>query len=290
MNSALEGGIARTWAKYALAYSTKQLEYLRAEYSWFSFPDGEGARVSFYNSFPEGMQGSISAFWKLRDGTWRGPEDWTSKRYRHFSPSLPDEDILELVVVVANSSYGNARQTLDLSQATISISNWPARFTGPVTTTYSCHNDYGTQNGTYHTEASFSLTHENANEDDKELIYSADPNGQVAWTFSTVFGACRRTGTATCSARGWLDLAHTKNFQPSEVACQGYGWLPDNCSVDGHWECPPDQDPPWWGPTPVVPWFDTGASRGMLPSLSETYASSGGTSCEWTCTMDLTAR
>jgi CARDB len=97
------GGTGPRPVRYNQPFEMKmELQALGHAYYYLTFEDDDIVKIKFENAL-DGILGiDTHAFVKLADGTWR-TEDWTNKDKVTFCRDKANEDVKELVIIVANS-------------------------------------------------------------------------------------------------------------------------------------------------------------------------------------------
>jgi hypothetical protein len=82
------------------------IKHLAAQYYHFTVEDAVRAIEFKDNTLGSRPHISVWAIKKI-GGQWQEPEDWTDERYKVFCRDMPEQDLEELVIIMANSDAAN---------------------------------------------------------------------------------------------------------------------------------------------------------------------------------------
>jgi|GEM_PF-4277197 len=230
---------------------------LSAWLDWFSFTDDNIKKIEVQISEISSKQGaSYQGLYKLKDGTWHGPEDWTNEKKKKFCRDKDEENVIELVLFRANSDYTSDGITrFDKGKVTVKKKGckWPEHWKGTVTSTQVIDNGiFGTLIMTRKTsgEATFDLDSEDEVPvgNDKTVSranYTLSAGNQVNWTFGGgSLGVC----TLLCnplndklnSTNGYLTLIEQED---DSIIVDGAAYMDSKDDEPGTVDCGPGTVP-----------------------------------------------
>jgi hypothetical protein len=99
------------------------IPHLTSYYFRFTFPNRSLKRIAVYNPIA-GSSESTGAMWAIMkiDGTWRAPQDWSERSHEVFCRDEPNQNLEELVIVLANSEWQDRQHTVKTENGSVRVS------------------------------------------------------------------------------------------------------------------------------------------------------------------------
>ena len=121
---------ASTPSEYPISISIRALTRAYRPYEM----DGAFVHLEFQNGLVGKPGASVQALVKLRDGTWK-TEDWTDEQKVEFCRTKDEEDVTDLVLIFANSTFADLNNVVNSAGTKLIASNdcLPDAFSGTVT-------------------------------------------------------------------------------------------------------------------------------------------------------------
>lgn len=96
---------------------------LTSYYFRFSFPKRSLKRIAVYNPIA-GAGEPTGALWAIMkiDGTWRAPQDWSDRSHEVFCRDEPNQNLEELILVLANSEWEDRNHTVKTDMGSVRVS------------------------------------------------------------------------------------------------------------------------------------------------------------------------
>jgi hypothetical protein len=96
---------------------------LTSYYFRFTFPDRSLKRIAVYNPIA-GSGEPTGAMWAIMkiDGTWRSPQDWSQTSHEIFCRDEPNQNLEELIIVLANSEWQDREHTVKTDNGSVRVS------------------------------------------------------------------------------------------------------------------------------------------------------------------------
>jgi hypothetical protein len=99
------------------------IPHLTSYYFRFTFPDKSLKRISVFNPIA-GAGEPTGALWAIMkiDGTWRAPQDWSDRSHEFFCRDEPNQNLEELILVLANSEWEDRQHVVKTEDGSIRVS------------------------------------------------------------------------------------------------------------------------------------------------------------------------
>lgn len=114
---------------------------LTSYYFRFTFPDRSLKRIAVHNPIA-GSGEPTGAMWAIMkiDGTWRTPQDWSQTSYQIFCRDEPNQNLEELIIVLANSEWQDRAHVVKTDNGSVRVSpDCGGLLTGTFTVRYDAH-------------------------------------------------------------------------------------------------------------------------------------------------------
>lgn len=99
------------------------IPHLSSYYFRFTFPNRSLKRIAVFNPI-SGVDEPTAALWAIMkiNGTWRAPADWTNRSHQVFCRDEPNQDLEELILVLANSEWEDREHVVKADNGSVRVS------------------------------------------------------------------------------------------------------------------------------------------------------------------------
>lgn len=99
------------------------IPHLTSYYFRFTFPNRSLKRITVFNPIA-GAGDPTGALWAIMkiDGTWRAPQDWSDRSYEIFCRDEPNQNLEELIIVLANSEWQDREHVVKTDMGSVRVS------------------------------------------------------------------------------------------------------------------------------------------------------------------------
>jgi hypothetical protein len=198
------------------------LDPLSVAYFHFTFNDAAIQQVVFDNSLVGQPDAAVQALVYLRDSGWQPARDWTAQKRVGFCRDQPNEDILELVLIVSNSSVDkvlSAAKDPQLEAKPEPCSNWAGTVTKSYTKRVVGPGFSDVEDGSISANVTWAFDPSAAHDANDGAVFKP-VDGQLAWQFKATYTA---TGfTCTASGSGSFPFNTLDYSDPNYAGRDGY--------------------------------------------------------------------
>src|SRR5262249_23679587 len=95
---------------------------LSRQYDVYTFADDVG-KIEYQNGVAGQPHAGVRALIQLKNGTWKQPQDWTSRDKIDFCRAKPSENVKKLVVITTDSTFDDPNHALQSSSTKLIASS-----------------------------------------------------------------------------------------------------------------------------------------------------------------------
>jgi hypothetical protein len=176
------------------------LDPLSAVYFHFTFNDANIQQVVFDNSLVGQPDAAVQALVYLQGTGWQPARDWSAQKRVSFCRDQPNKDILELVLIVSNSSVNkvlSAAKDPQLEAKPDPCANWAGTVTKSYTKRVVGPGFSDLEDGSISANVTWAFDPSAAHDANDAAVFKP-VDGQLAWQFKATYAV---TGL-TCTASG----------------------------------------------------------------------------------------